>query len=153
MTNMPLHDLLMAKHQQLTPRQIPQPDLAEAGVLLALTDEPAPNVLLTRRAAHLSSHKGEVAFPGGKQDEGDVDVVAAALREAREEIGLPFQTVDVLGTLPAHETVTGFNVTSVIAPDTFNSWSHFMGYNTSCTKVGDKNICFYWFINIAYNTG
>ena len=50
------------KRQQLPP-QIPQPDLAEAGVLLALTDEPSPNVLLTRRAAHLSSHKGEVAFP------------------------------------------------------------------------------------------
>ncbi len=71
-------------------------------------------VLLTKRSSALKHHPGQIAFPGGKQDDGDVDVIAAALREADEEIGLPRHNVDVLGTLPAHETVTGFKVTPVI---------------------------------------
>jgi len=71
-------------------------------------------LLLTKRSSALKHHPGQIAFPGGKQDEGDADVIAAALREADEEIGLPRGSVEVLGTLPMHETVTGFNVTPVI---------------------------------------
>ncbi|KIN74406.1 CoA pyrophosphatase [Sulfitobacter guttiformis] len=89
--------------------------LRPAGVLAPIVEGPdGLNLLLTKRSAALKHHPGQIAFPGGKQDEGDVDVIAAALREAHEEIGLPPECVEVLGTLPPHETVTSFHVTPVI---------------------------------------
>ena len=89
--------------------------LRPAGVLAAITEAPdGPRLLLTKRASGLKHHPGQIAFPGGKQDEGDADVTAAALREAHEEIGLPPSHVELLGHLPPHETVTGFSVTPVI---------------------------------------
>lgn len=89
--------------------------LRPAGVLAPVIEtENGLNLLLTKRSAALKHHPGQIAFPGGKQDEGDTDVIAAALREAHEEIGLPPQNVEVLGTLPVHETVTSFVVTPVI---------------------------------------
>ena len=89
--------------------------LRPAGVLAPITQRNGRlELLLTKRSSALKHHPGQIAFPGGKQDEGDADVIAAALREAHEEIGLPPQNVDVLGTLPAHETVTAFSVTPVI---------------------------------------
>ncbi len=89
--------------------------LRPAGVLIPIQmiDGDA-QVILTKRSSHLKHHPGQIAFPGGKQDEGDADVVAAALREADEEIGLSPDNVEVLGTLPPHETVTSFTVTPVI---------------------------------------
>jgi len=89
--------------------------LRPAGVLAAITEGPSgPELLLTKRSAALKHHPGQIAFPGGKQDDTDTDVIAAALREAHEEIGLPPDAVEVLGTLPPHETVTSFLVTPVI---------------------------------------
>ncbi len=89
--------------------------LRPAGVLAAIVEgEEGLSVLLTKRSAALRHHPGQIAFPGGKQDEGDTDVIAAALREADEEIGLHANNVEVLGTLPPHETVTSFHVTPVI---------------------------------------
>jgi 8-oxo-dGTP pyrophosphatase MutT (NUDIX family) len=89
--------------------------LRPAGVLAPILDRDGQlMLLLTKRSSALKHHPGQIAFPGGKQDESDVDVIAAALREADEEIGLPRGSVEVLGTLPMHETVTGFNVTPVI---------------------------------------
>ncbi len=71
-------------------------------------------VVLTKRSSRLKHHPGQIAFPGGKLDNGDDGPVAAALREAEEEIGLPRQSVDVLGVMAHHETVTGFSVTPVL---------------------------------------
>jgi 8-oxo-dGTP pyrophosphatase MutT (NUDIX family) len=89
--------------------------LRPAGVLVpVIAGANGAEVLLTKRSSRLKHHPGQIAFPGGKQDEGDADVIAAALREAEEEVGLPRQHVQVLGTLPTHETVTGFLVTPVV---------------------------------------
>ena len=90
--------------------------LRAAGVLVPiLIDDGRASVFLTKRSSALKHHPGQIAFPGGKQDDSDADVIAAALREAQEEIGLDPANVKVLGTMPAHETVTGFVVTPVIA--------------------------------------
>lgn len=90
--------------------------LRPAGVLIAVDLTGAePQVILTKRSSALKHHPGQIAFPGGKQEETDADVTAAALREADEEIGLPFGLPQVLGTLPVHETVTGFSMTPVVA--------------------------------------
>ncbi|MEM9974590.1 MAG: CoA pyrophosphatase [Pseudomonadota bacterium] len=89
--------------------------LREAGVLIGVTGfGPQPEVILTKRSSRLKHHPGQIAFPGGKVEEGDASVTEAAMREADEEIGLPRRVVEVLGTLPAHETVTGFQVTPVL---------------------------------------
>lgn len=91
--------------------------LRPAGVLVPVWLRPgrAPAVILTKRSSRLKHHPGQIAFPGGKQDPGDPSVTDAALREAEEEIGLPRALPQVLGTLPAHETVTSFQVTPVLA--------------------------------------
>lgn len=90
--------------------------LRAAAVLVAVQDFPeGPQLLLTKRSSHLKHHPGQIAFAGGKQDPGDPTLAAAALREAHEEVGLPLDHVEVLGCLPAHETVTGFAVTPVLA--------------------------------------
>ena len=90
--------------------------LRPAAVLVGFQDGVGgPQVILTKRASHLKHHPGQIAFPGGKVDPSDHDVVAAALREAHEEIGLTAADVRVLGVTEPHETVTGFTVTPVLA--------------------------------------
>jgi len=86
-----------------------------AAVLIPIVMRPAPTVLLTQRTAHLSTHAGQVAFPGGKLDAQDVDATAAACREAFEEVGLTQDCIDVLGHLPSYTTGSSFAVTPVVA--------------------------------------
>lgn len=89
--------------------------LRPAAVLVAVWDRPeGAQIILTKRASHLKHHPGQIAFPGGKVDDGDASPEAAALREAREEIGLDAGLVTVLGRLPTHETITGFIVTPIL---------------------------------------
>ncbi len=74
-----------------------------------------PEVLFVERAADLRTHAGQIAFPGGAADPGDLDLVDTALREAEEEVGVQRAGVDVLGLLPpAHVAVSGFDVTAVV---------------------------------------
>ena len=84
---------------ELTPARFPS-NRPQASVLIALTDHDDPEVILTKRAATLSTHSGEIAFPGGKYDETDTDLLFTALREAHEEVGLLPSSVDVIGLVP-----------------------------------------------------
>lgn len=92
--------------------------LAEAAVLIAITDRAEPGVILTRRTEHLRRHPGQIAFPGGRVDPGDGDgaagAIAAALREAEEEIALPPSVVEVIGVADRYRTGTGFDIAPVI---------------------------------------
>jgi 8-oxo-dGTP pyrophosphatase MutT (NUDIX family) len=85
-----------------------------AAVLVAITDRPEPGVLLTLRQQHLRRHAGQIAFPGGRVDPEDDGPVAAALREAQEEIGLPPTLVEVVGTSDPYRVGSGFTVTPVV---------------------------------------
>ena len=87
----------------------------EAGVLVALTSEAQPRVILGRRAMHLTLHPGEVAFPGGKREAGDATPWATALRETMEEVGLPAEDIDPLGELAPLVTRSRFEVYPCIA--------------------------------------
>ena len=90
--------------------------LQPASVLVPLVQRPdGLKVLLTRRTDHLRDHAGQISFPGGRAEEADADAVATALREAEEEVGLPRDVVDVIGSLPHYTTVTNYVVTPVVA--------------------------------------
>jgi 8-oxo-dGTP pyrophosphatase MutT (NUDIX family) len=87
----------------------------DAAVLIAITDEDQPQVILTRRSEALRKHTGQVAFPGGAIDDNDADAAAAALREAEEEIGLPRKLPKPVGLLPDYLTGSGFRIKPVVA--------------------------------------
>lgn len=91
----------------------------KAAVLVAITDRPEPGLILTVRREHMRTHAGQIAFPGGRVDRGE-DAIAAALREAQEEVLLEPSCVDIVGAIEPYRTVTGYVVTpvlGVIPPD------------------------------------
>lgn len=94
--------------------------LPEAAVLLPIVDRPEPTLLFTRRADHLNTHRGQVAFPGGKREAQDPDLLTTALREAEEEIALARERVELLGRLSEVISLHGLRVTpfvGLIPPD------------------------------------
>ncbi len=103
--------------------------VTEAAVLVPLVNRAAGiQVLLTQRTEHLRDHGGQISFPGGRVEPGDVDREATALREMQEEIGLAADRVALLGRLPGYEIPSGFRITPVVgwieppfelAPDAF----------------------------------
>ena len=110
-------------------RHPPEKEPIPAAVLVPLINQPqGVTVMLTQRTPHLYDHAGQISFPGGRVDPGDVDRVATALREAEEETGLPHTSVSIIGSLPEFDIQTGFRVTPVVgwiepplalAPDPF----------------------------------
>ena len=86
-----------------------------AAVLVPVVDRPEPTVILTERPKTMRKHPGQISFPGGRIDPGDDGPIAAALREAEEEIALPRAAVEVIGTADLYRTITGYEVTPVVA--------------------------------------
>ncbi|KRE89622.1 NUDIX hydrolase [Frateuria sp. Soil773] len=87
----------------------------QAAVLMGLREGVQPRLVLTVRNDNLPSHAGQVALPGGRRDPGDADLVATALRESEEEVGLEPSLVTPLGFLDCFETISGYCVTPVVA--------------------------------------
>ena len=93
------------------PAALPHQGLRKAAVLIPLQEIRGElNLILTQRPMHLRAHPGQISFPGGKIEASDPSAIIAALREAEEEIGLCRENVDVIGTFPAHNTFTGFEI-------------------------------------------
>jgi 8-oxo-dGTP pyrophosphatase MutT (NUDIX family) len=88
--------------------------ITPAAVLVAVVDRPDPTVILTLRPETMRKHPGQISFPGGRIDPGDDGPIAAALREAEEEIGLPPSRVEIVCIADRYRTVTGFEVTPVL---------------------------------------
>ena len=114
MTSQTLLEQLKSSLLNYQGRIIEQPTMAEAGVLVAITEEADPHLVLTKRADHLSTHSGEVAFAGGKRDDTDPDIIYTALREAHEEIALPSDNVQIIGQLDQVFSRFGYIVTPVV---------------------------------------
>lgn len=90
-------------------------DIAPAAVLVPIIDAPEPRLLLTVRHAGMRKHAGQIAFPGGRMDPEDDGLIATALREAEEEVGLPPARVDVIGPTGRYRTGTGYDITPIVS--------------------------------------
>lgn len=112
--NLTLDDFL-SRFQLLRP-QVSRATLnqRQAAVLIPVVRREQPGLLLTQRSPHMRKHAGQVEFPGGAVDSTDASLIAAALREAHEEVAIPPEAVEVIGVLPPVDSVTGFQVTPVV---------------------------------------
>ncbi len=95
-------------------RQLSAVPIAASVLIPIVLRDTGPTLLLTQRTAHLTDHAGQVSFPGGRTESGDVSPIETALRETEEEIGLDRRHVEVIGTLPDYMTGTGYRVTPVV---------------------------------------
>jgi len=96
-------------------KELDQPNLMHAGVLILLFHKDAElHVLLTKRSSDVEHHRGQISFPGGAVDDDDADIVATAVRETEEEIGIPAPLIKVLGLFDDTWTPSGFRITPVI---------------------------------------
>src|SRR3989338_9158039 len=111
----PMLDKLLLRMRGYSPHILPTDKrYPEAAVLVPITRRDEPEVVLTLRASGLSTHGGEVAFPGGRRDPEDADLIETALREAEEEIGLPPGLVEVIGPLSTLVSRHGIPVTPYV---------------------------------------
>ncbi len=112
---MPMFDNVINRIQSYCPRPLVLPQYTrEAAVLMPLTRAQNPEVILTLRAQNLSTHGGEVAFPGGRRDPEDSDLIRTALRETQEEVGLAPNLVQVVGPLSEVVSRHGVKVTPYV---------------------------------------
>jgi 8-oxo-dGTP pyrophosphatase MutT (NUDIX family) len=110
----PLAQLLTGDDLEKQNEASRQPSKPAAVLLLVLNHATEPTVVFTQRTAHLATHAGQIALPGGSCDAEDCTPERTALREAEEELGIPPARVQVLGRLPEYHTSTGFAVTPVV---------------------------------------
>ncbi|QUT04953.1 CoA pyrophosphatase [Sphingobium phenoxybenzoativorans] len=108
------HEAMLVPAEVRDPRIVGDIALSPAAVLVAITDRPEPGLILTQRSAALRKHPGQIAFPGGRVDQSDAGEIAAALREAEEEIALPRDAVDIIGVSDRYHTFTGFDIVTVL---------------------------------------
>lgn len=95
---------------------LPDVPLRAAAVLVGIVERcDGPTVLLTQRTEHLTNHAGQISFPGGSAEPDDIDSIATAVRETREEVGIGAESITPFGYLDGLDTVSGFNVTPVVA--------------------------------------
>ncbi len=99
-------------HPELRPPA--QERAVEAAVLIPIIARPEPTILFTQRTATLARHSGQVSFPGGRRDAGDLSPLETALRETREETGIEPALVSVAGYLPRYRTGTGYDISPVV---------------------------------------
>jgi 8-oxo-dGTP pyrophosphatase MutT (NUDIX family) len=110
----PLEDLLTADDLEKQ-REASVRSLTPAAVLLLVVNRPQePTVVFTQRTAHLADHAGQISFPGGRLEDADEGPAEAALREAREEVGIDPGAIEILGELPDYHTSTGYRVRPVV---------------------------------------
>lgn len=107
------HSLVQTLRRNLHAHPVPA-EGADAAVLIAIFCADEPEVLLTRRPAHMKSHAGEVAFPGGKREPADPHLTVTALRESEEEVALPRASVEVIGALKPARAKSGIRVLPVV---------------------------------------
>jgi len=107
-------DKLVERVRAYTPKEI-ETEFPEAGILVLVTrNSQSPSIILTRRAQHMNTHKGQVAFPGGKFDEEDVTLEQTALRECHEEIGVASNHIEIIGQLSQVISLHGIRVTPFV---------------------------------------
>jgi 8-oxo-dGTP pyrophosphatase MutT (NUDIX family) len=111
-----LHHFRLKKLKKPAHRYQYHSALKSAAVLILLIDDgKGLQVLLTKRAEHLKHHGGQISFPGGKVEPSDANIIATALRETKEEIGMDIAEKNIIGQLHTYQTISGFVVTPMIA--------------------------------------